>query len=129
MSDTRFCDNGCGYKLPSEYLVDETTCGACLDAHDMITTQIASATADTNTTHKGDTRMTNKKQSASPATPLNYVLLDVRLTVAVESYWCEEHEGEATDFAIEQVMESFENHNGVGIIVLGSDISRLRVQS
>jgi hypothetical protein len=62
MSDTRFCDNGCGYKLPSEYSVDETTCGACLDAHDMITTQIASATADTNTTHKGDTRMTTNEQ-------------------------------------------------------------------
>jgi hypothetical protein len=28
----------------------------------MITTQIASATADTNTTHKGDTRMTTYKQ-------------------------------------------------------------------
>lgn len=129
MSDTRFCDNGCGYKLPSEYSVDETTCGACLDAHDMITTQIASATADTNTTHKGDTRMTNKKQSASPATPMNYVLLDVRLTVAVESYWCEEHEGEATDFAIEQVITALTDSESQDIIVLGSDISRLRVQS
>ena len=69
-----------------------------------------------------------KKQSASPATPLNYVLLDVRLTVAVESYWCEEHEGEATDYATEAVMEAFDHHNGVGIIVLGSEISRLRVQ-
>jgi hypothetical protein len=73
--------------------------------------------------------MTTKKQPVTPPTPLNYVLLDVRLTVAVESYWCEEHEGEATDFAIEQVMEAFESHNGgVGIIVLGSDITRLRVQ-
>ncbi len=72
--------------------------------------------------------MTTKKQPDITPTPLNYVLLDVRLTVAVESYWCEEHEGEATDYAIEQVMEAFENHNGVGIIVLGSDITRLRVQ-
>ena len=27
----RYCDNGCGYKLPSEYLESETTCGACLN--------------------------------------------------------------------------------------------------
>jgi hypothetical protein len=70
-----------------------------------------------------------KKQSASPATPLNYVLLDVRLTVAVESYWCEEHEGEATDFAIEQVITALTDSESQDIIVLGSDISRLRVQS
>ena len=36
MSDTRFCDNGCGYKLPSEYAAHETTCGACLDQHNRI---------------------------------------------------------------------------------------------
>jgi len=29
--NTRYCDNGCGYKLPSEYAPNETTCGACLD--------------------------------------------------------------------------------------------------
>jgi hypothetical protein len=29
--ETRFCDQGCGYKLPSEYGPDETTCGACLN--------------------------------------------------------------------------------------------------
>jgi len=29
--ETRYCDNGCGYKLPDEYGDDETTCGACLD--------------------------------------------------------------------------------------------------
>jgi hypothetical protein len=69
-----------------------------------------------------------KKQPATAATSLNYVLLDVRLTVAVESYFCEDHEGEATEYATEAVMEAFEHHNGVGIIVLGSDITRLRVQ-
>lgn len=32
---TRYCDQGCGYKLPEEYADDETTCGACLnDAED-----------------------------------------------------------------------------------------------
>lgn len=31
MSDTRFCDQGCGYKLPPEYAPSETTCGACLN--------------------------------------------------------------------------------------------------
>ena len=29
--ETRYCDFGCGYKLPSEYGENETTCGACLD--------------------------------------------------------------------------------------------------
>lgn len=29
--DARYCDQGCGYKLPEEYSDDETTCGACLD--------------------------------------------------------------------------------------------------
>lgn len=28
---TRYCDQGCGYKLPEEYAEDETTCGACLN--------------------------------------------------------------------------------------------------
>jgi hypothetical protein len=72
--------------------------------------------------------MTTKKQPASAATSLNYVLLDVRLTVAVESYWCEEHEGEATEYASEQVIQALQQGDSE-IIVLGSDISRLRVQS
>lgn len=29
--DIRWCDQGCGYKLPEEYAENETTCGACLD--------------------------------------------------------------------------------------------------
>jgi hypothetical protein len=72
--------------------------------------------------------MTTKKQPVTTSTPLNYVLLDVRLTVAVESYWCEEHEGEATDFAIEQVITALTDSESQDIIVLGSDITRLRVQ-
>lgn len=28
---SRYCDQGCGYKLPEEYADDETTCGACMD--------------------------------------------------------------------------------------------------
>ena len=27
----RWCDQGCGYRLPSEYAANETTCGACLN--------------------------------------------------------------------------------------------------
>lgn len=27
----RYCDQGCGYRLPPEYGETETTCGACLD--------------------------------------------------------------------------------------------------
>jgi hypothetical protein len=69
-----------------------------------------------------------KKQPATAATPLNYVLLDVRLTVAVESYWCEEHEDEATEYASEQIHAALGIGTGQEIIVLGSDITRLRVQ-
>ena len=29
--EIRWCENGCGYKLPEEYKEDETICGACLD--------------------------------------------------------------------------------------------------
>jgi hypothetical protein len=72
--------------------------------------------------------MTTKKQPDITATPLNYVLLDVRLTVAVESYWCEEHEGEATEYATEQVIQAFGQDNP-DIIVLGTAFTRLRVQS
>jgi len=72
--------------------------------------------------------MTTKKQPARTATSLNYVLLDVRLTVAVESYWCEEHEGEATEYASEQVIAALALGTGQEIIVLGSDITRLQVQ-
>jgi len=32
--ETRYCDQGCGYKLPTEYATDETTCGACLNEYD-----------------------------------------------------------------------------------------------
>lgn len=28
---SRWCDTGCGYRLPVEYAEDETTCGACLN--------------------------------------------------------------------------------------------------
>jgi hypothetical protein len=30
---TRYCDNGCGYKLPDDYTPTETTCGACLNEY------------------------------------------------------------------------------------------------
>lgn len=29
--EIRWCDQGCGYKLPEEYSDNETTCGACLN--------------------------------------------------------------------------------------------------
>lgn len=29
--EIRWCENGCGYKLPEEYREDERTCGACLN--------------------------------------------------------------------------------------------------
>lgn len=29
--EIRWCENGCGYKLPEEYKEDETICGACLN--------------------------------------------------------------------------------------------------
>ena len=29
--EIRWCDQGCGYRLPEEYAENETTCGACLN--------------------------------------------------------------------------------------------------
>jgi len=34
MVTTRYCEQGCGYKLPTEYADNETTCGACLNELD-----------------------------------------------------------------------------------------------
>ena len=70
-------------------------------------TQIASATADPNTTSKGDTRMT-KKQTGEPETvSSDYVLMQVTLTVAVESYICDEHAEQRHEAAIEQILDRF----------------------
>ena len=59
---------------------------------------------------------------------LDYVMLDVRLTVAVESYWCETHQGEATDAAIEAVLDRLTIGDDQTVIVLGAAFERLRVQ-
>lgn len=32
--ETRYCDEGCGYRLVPEYHDGETTCGACVDIRD-----------------------------------------------------------------------------------------------
>ena len=32
----RYCEGGCGYKLPWEYKADELYCGACLDVLDEV---------------------------------------------------------------------------------------------
>ena len=34
--EVRWCDQGCGYKLPDEYKLDETTCGACLNEQEFV---------------------------------------------------------------------------------------------
>lgn len=31
MSESKWCEMGCGYELPTEYGEGETTCGACLN--------------------------------------------------------------------------------------------------
>ena len=36
---SRWCDNGCGYRLPEEYASHETTCGACENLEAMWTEQ------------------------------------------------------------------------------------------
>lgn len=33
---TRWCDQGCGYKLTEEYAENETTCGACLNELELL---------------------------------------------------------------------------------------------
>jgi hypothetical protein len=44
---TRYCDHGCGYKLPDDYTPTETTCGACLNHIEFVTTYLVTFTADT----------------------------------------------------------------------------------
>lgn len=45
----RFCETGCGYKLPPEYAPHETVCGACLDNSDIDHDAAPAASAATTT--------------------------------------------------------------------------------
>lgn len=69
------------------------------------------------------------ESSAQKAAPLDYTLLRVTLTVAVESFVCDEHEHQATDSAIETVLSALHalDTETPAIVVLGSEFDRLRV--
>lgn len=76
-------------------------------------------------------RPTRTAKKDSPQPQLDYVLLEVRLTVAVQSFVCDEHSELAEQAAIESVLEQFaplaagEHIINDEIVILGSDFRRL----
>lgn len=53
--------------------------------------------------------MTTKKQTSAPETvSSDYVLMQVTLTLAVESYICDDHAEQRHEAAIEEVLERFQ---------------------
>ena len=78
-------------------------------------------------------RPTRTAKQDSPQPRLDYVLLEVRLTLAVQSFVCDEHSELAEQAAIESVLEQFaplaanETVINDDIVVLGSEFRRLFV--
>jgi hypothetical protein len=76
--------------------------------------------------------MATKKRAAAPDTVRSdYALMQVTLTLAVETYYCDDHMAQAHESAIEDVLERFEplivdgTTIGTQIIVLHSDFTPL----
>ena len=65
------------------------------------------------------------KPKPTSAQPLDYTLLTVTLTLAVETYLCDEHGDLRHDAAIEQLLERL--HDDESIVVLGSRFEPLTV--
>lgn len=78
-------------------------------------------------------RTTRTAKQDSPTTRLDYTLLEVRLTVAVQTFVCDEHSELAQSAAIESVLERFaplaidETVINDDIVILGSDFRMLTV--
>lgn len=59
---------------------------------------------------------------------LDFALIEVTLTLAVEIPFCEQHSGDADDYVIDTVLTRLsEEHTDGQIVVLGSDFTRLAV--
>jgi hypothetical protein len=70
--------------------------------------------------------MTKKQHIASDAVRSDYALMQVTLTLAVESYVCDDHIAQMHESAIESVLDRFaDSHLGDNIIVLHSDFTPL----
>jgi len=70
--------------------------------------------------------MTKKQHIESDAVRSDYALMQVTLTLAVESYVCDDHIAQMHESAIESVLDRFaDSHLGDNIIVLHSDFTPL----
>jgi hypothetical protein len=70
--------------------------------------------------------MTKKQHIESDAVRSDYALMQVTLTLAVESYVCDDHIAQMHESAIEAVLDRFaDSHLGDNIIVLHSDFTPL----
>lgn len=71
-----------------------------------------------------------KKHTSTPATvSSDYVLMQVTLTLAVESYLCDEHSEMRDEAAIEAVLERLHTTSDSEIVVLSSKFSPLTLKA
>ena len=73
--------------------------------------------------------MTKKDTSAPETVSSDYVLMQVTLTLAVESYLCDEHHGMRDEAAIEAVLERLHTTSDSEIVVLASKFSPLTLKA
>jgi hypothetical protein len=74
--------------------------------------------------------MKDKKDTSTPETvSSDYVLMQVTLTLAVESYLCDEHHEMRDEAAIEAVLERLHTTSDSEIVVLGSKFSPLTLKA
>jgi hypothetical protein len=66
-----------------------------------------------------------KRKPISGEQPLDYTLLTVTLTVAVETYLCDEHADLRHAAAIEHLLERL--HDDESVLLLGSDFQPLTI--
>ena len=75
--------------------------------------------------------MTKKQHIESDAVRSDYALMQVTLTLAVESYVCDDHIAQMHESAVEEVLERFQTLRidnasiGTEIVVLHSDFTPL----
>lgn len=85
----------------------------------------ASLTMSVSHTRKKE-HMTTKKDTSAPETvSSDYVLMQVTLTLAVESYLCDEHSEMRHEAAIEAILERLHTTSDSEIVVLASTFSPL----
>ena len=73
--------------------------------------------------------MTKKQTPASETVSSDYVLMQITLTVAVESYLCDEHHAMRDEAAIEAVLEWLHTTPDSEIVVLASKFTPLTLKA